>query len=231
MLAPLRTLTLVLTLVLAPACSSTGSAFLVFGGSDSPQADLVARVRASEKELERSRADFGQAFTLYQRLSAPQAVELERLSKEFSGAVKACASRAREQGKRVDAVRESKEELLQGWGEELAGYSSETMRKKSAAMMQDTEARAQKVLASLEGVQQRMQPVLLKLQDYELFFHHNLNARAIATLEDTYKDFDAEFRALEKEFERARGEVAGFLATFTETEGPTEAAPQPAKAK
>ncbi|HEX6883372.1 MAG TPA: DUF2959 family protein [Planctomycetota bacterium] len=227
--SPFRTLALALTLVLVPACSSTGSAFLVFGGSDAPQADLVARVRASEKELERSRTDFGQAFTLYQRLSAPQAVELERLSKEFASAVKACAGRAREHGKRVDAVREAKEELMQGWSEELAGYSSETMRKKSATMMQDTDTRAQKVLASLEGVQQRMQPVLLKLQDYELFFHHNLNARAIATLEDTYRDFDAEFRALEKEFERARGEVTGFLATFAEKEA--EAAPQPAKPK
>ena len=32
------------------------------------------------------------------------------------------------------------------------------------------------ILAALEGVQHRMQPVLLKLQDYDLFFHHNLNA-------------------------------------------------------
>ena len=211
---------------LGPACRSSGGSFLVFGGPEAPQADLVARVRASEKELERARADFGQAFTLYQRLTSPQAVELEDLSADFRDEVKDCAGRTREQGKRIDAVRAEKEALIQGWSGELASFSSETMRKKSAAMMQDTEARSQRVLAALEGVQHRMQPVLLKLQDYELFFHHNLNARAIATLEDTYKDFDAEFRALEREFERARAEVEAFLTTFTEAPAESRAPAQ-----
>lgn len=225
--ASVRATALAVLIALTGACRTAGggTSFLVFGGSNAPQEDLVARVRAAEKELEKSRADFGAAFHLYQRLTAPQAVELEGLSGDFADAVDACASRARDHGKRIDAVRSEKEALIQGWSAELASFSGDTLRKKSAAMMQDTDARAQRVLAALEGVQQRMQPVLLKLQDYDLFFHHNLNARAIATLEDTYKDFDAEFRALEKEFERARGEVAGFLATFTEA----QAAEPPAK--
>jgi hypothetical protein len=228
--SPLARASLFLALAaLAPACRTSGgsTSFLVFGGSTAPQEDLVARVRASEKELERARTDFAAAFTLYQRLTSPQAAELEDLSDDFAEAVEDCAARAKEQAKRSEAVRTEKEALIQGWSSELPSFSSETLRKKSEAMMQDTEARAQKVLAALEGVQQRMQPVLLKLQDYELFFHHNLNARAIATLEDTYKDFDAEFRSLEREFERAKSEVAAFLATFTAQ--PAAASGAPAK--
>jgi hypothetical protein len=61
-----------------------------------------------------------------------------------------------------------------------------------------------------------MLPVLQKLQDYVLFFHHNLNARAIATLEDTYKGFDGEFNALTNELVGAQREIA----TFETFQGP-----------
>jgi hypothetical protein len=68
-----------------------------------------------------------------------------------------------------------------------------------------------------------MKPVLLKLNDYALFFDHNLNARAIATLQDTYKDFDGEFKALESELGKTQAEIAAFLAHFVELAPPKEA--------
>jgi hypothetical protein len=62
-----------------------------------------------------------------------------------------------------------------------------------------------------------------KLEDYALFFHHNLNARAIATLQDTYKDFDAEFKVLSAELGGAQSEVQAFLANFAEPPPPPAA--------
>jgi chromosome segregation ATPase len=199
--------------LLCGACRASG-AFLIFGGPSAPQQDLIARVKSSAKELDGAHADFAEAFRLYQRLTAPQAVELEALSEDYADAIETCAERAKDLAQRIDSVRAEKETLIQGWSAELPGYSSDTMRQKSAAQMQDTEARAQRVLTALEHVRERMQPVLLELQDYGLFFHHNLNARAIATLEDTYKHFDAEFKALEGEFAKAQAECAAFLANF-----------------
>ena len=106
--------------------------------------------------------------------------------------------------------------LYRGWNEDLARFSSDVLRKKSAAMLQDSEGRTRRVLAALERVHGRMQPVLLEFRDYGLFFHHNLNARAIATLQDTYRGFDAEFGALQAELARAQEETTTFLASFEE---------------
>jgi hypothetical protein len=213
-----RTSILVLGLALgAGACRTSGS-FLLFGGSEQPQAALVEGVAAAKEEAEAARADFSTAFQLYQRLTAPQAVELEGLSEDFADAVDDCAGHSEDLAERIETVRGESATLLEGWNEELAHFSSETLRKKSAALLQDTEARSQRVLQALERLQGRMSPVLLKLQDYALFFHHNLNARAIATLEDTYKDFDGEFRSLEGEFGRVTSEVDAFLANFAEPE-------------
>lgn len=217
-----RLTALVLLATVSGACHTGGGAFMLFGGSEAPQDDLVARVHAAGEEARETRADFAAAFQLYQRLTSPQAAELEELSDDFADAIESCSGRAEALGEHIDAVRKEESELLDGWNDELAHFSGDTLRKKSEAMLRDTEARAQRVRSALERAQSSLEPVLLKLQDYALFFHHNLNARAIATLQDTYRDFDAEFRALESEFAKADQEVTAFLANFVE---PTPAEP------
>ncbi|MSR62254.1 MAG: DUF2959 family protein [Planctomycetes bacterium] len=211
------------------ACRSTGASFLLFGGPSAPQQDLLDSVQVAQEECVGAREDFGAAFHLYQRLTAPQAVELEELSGDFEDALDACRERAQDLGLRIDAAQKESAALFQGWNEELAHFSGDTLRKKSAAMLQDTQARAQRVAGALEGVRKRMEPVVLKLSDYALFFHHNLNARAIATLEDTYKDFDAEFRALDRELEQALSESQTFLTAFAEPAPASEARADAAK--
>jgi len=206
----------VLAAALAAACQSSGhhGSFLIFGGAHAPQEDLVERVHGAKAETASAREDYGTAFRLYQRLTAPQAVELEDLSDDFSDSIDDCQERADDLAERIESVRAASEELFKGWNEELTHFSGDVLRKKSEAMLQDTQARTQRVLDALERVRTRTDPVLKKLKDYALFFNHNLNARAIATLQDTYKDFDAEFKALDAELVKAQSEIAAFLANF-----------------
>jgi hypothetical protein len=218
-----RPAALVLVAALASGCRSS-SPFLVFGGTAAPHADMLDCVRHADRRAREAGEDFARAFQLYQRLTSPQAVELEHLSDDFGESVEDCRDRGRKLSERIQAVHSAAQALFRGWKEELALFSGDALRRKSEAMLHETEARAERVLAALERVQARMRPVLAKLQDYALFFHHNLNARAIATLEDTYKEFDAEFRALQGEIGAARREVADFLAAL---EQEPEAAPTP----
>lgn len=209
--------TLVLSLslsLLTASCRTSGGSFLIFGGGGMPHEQLVERVRGAQPETAGAREDFGAAFNLYQRLTSPQAVELDSLSDEFTDSIEDCEDRFEDVSERIEAVREESDRLFKGWNEELTRFSNETLRKKSEAMMLDMQARTQRVIAALERVHARIQPVMQKLQDYALFFHHNLNARAIATLQDTYKEFDAESKALQSELDQAKTEVAAFLANF-----------------
>jgi len=193
--------------------------FLIFGGPEMPQQALVDSVRSAAVETEESQEDYGSALNLFQRLTAPQAVEIETLNEDFDEALEECQQRADDLAERLESVRTEADTLFQSWTQDLEHFSGDALRKKSEAMMVETQARAQRVITSLESVRASMTPVLLKLQDYSLFFRHNLNARAIATLEDTYKGFDSEFTALNQELEQARAEMATFLAGF---EAPVE---------
>jgi chromosome segregation ATPase len=223
-----RSTSLALLALTAGGCSSLGGAFLIFGGSHAPQGDLVARARGAEHETQELHTDFAASFHLYQRLTAPQAVQLQQLSEEFEDSVEACEDRAEDLSERMDSIRRETESVVENWTAELGRFSSEAVRKKSEAQMRDTEAYAQRLQAALERLQGRAQPVLLKLQDYALFFDHNLNARAIATLQDTYRDFDGEFKALESELGKTQAEITAFLAHFAEPEPAEPAAAQPA---
>jgi chromosome segregation ATPase len=209
-------LALVSLVSLTAGCRSSGGSFLVFGGSAAPQEELVARVQGARQEAGEAEEDFAAAFMLYQRLTTPQAVELEDLADDYADALERCQERAEELDERIATVGEEAEELFAGWNEELTRFSSDTLRAKSAAMLADTQARTERVLAALTQVDARMDPLVRKLEDYALFFNHNLNARAIATLEDTYKDFDSEYRALAAELASAQQEMAAFLAAFEE---------------
>ena len=223
-----RALALVLTATLAGGCKAFGGSFLLFGGH-TPQEDLVSKAHAAEREAAESQDDFGAAILAYQRLTAPQALELEKLCDAFEDSVDSCENRSEDLGERIDSIRREKDELDKEWAKDLERFSSDTVRKKSAAQLQETDARTQRLIDELARLQDKMKPVVLKLQDYRLFFDHNLNARAIATLQDTYKDFDAESKALESEIGKAQGEIAAFLAFFVELQPPKPAASQPAK--
>ncbi len=223
-----RATALILFASLTASCLSGGrrSSFLLFGGVHAPQEDLVERVRGAQGEGTKARADYALAFRLYQRLTAPQAVELEDLSDDFADSIEACQERGEDLAERIESIRAEAETLFAGWNAELARFSGDMLRKKSEAMLLDTQARAQRVLDALERVRSRGEPVQKKLADYALFFHHNLNARAIATLQDTYKDFDTEFKALVVELDQAQAEITAFLANFEE---PVPAPEAPAK--
>lgn len=212
----LRATALACVSFVALACQSSGgkTSMLVFGGSDAPQEDLVETVRAADEEALEARADFDAAFTLYQRVTTPQVAELDDLADDFADAIEACRERFEDLTTRRARIDKESQALFQGWNEELGRFSLELLREKSAAMLSDTEKRTERVTKALERLQTRMEPVVKKLEDYALFFHHNLNPRAIATLQDTYEDFDEEYRALTGELEKARVEVAQFLANF-----------------
>jgi len=220
----LRALALALSGFTLLACQASGSktTLIVYGGSDAPQEDLVESVRAADEESVESRADFETALALYRRVTTPQAVELDELAEDFEEAVEDCRERFDELAARRARVDEEQAQLFQDWNEELGRFSLEVLRAKSAAMLQETQRSTHAVSTALERLQSRMEPVVKKLEDYALFFHHNLSPRAIATLQDTYKDFDAEFRALQGEFEQVHAEVATFLSNF---EGPPPAPP------
>jgi cell fate (sporulation/competence/biofilm development) regulator YmcA (YheA/YmcA/DUF963 family) len=60
----------------------------------------------------------------------------------------------------------------------------------------------------------KMEPVLATLQDQVLFLKHNLNARAIASLESEFNGLKRDISVLITDMERSIREANQFIATL-----------------
>src|SRR5215510_13803409 len=104
--------------VLAPSCASSGNSLVLSGGGN-PEEDLVDAVRAARAEIQESKEDYALALNLFQRLTTPQAVELDQLSDDFEDAREACDDRAADLTHRMEKVRKESDQLFQGWSTQL----------------------------------------------------------------------------------------------------------------
>jgi hypothetical protein len=66
-------------------------------------------------------------------------------------------------------------------------------------------------MVSMRQAEARMDPVLNAFRDRVLFLKHNLNAQAIAALDDTAADLQRDIDVLVQEMERAISEANAFI--------------------
>jgi hypothetical protein len=66
----------------------------------------------------------------------------------------------------------------------------------------------------MKRAEAKMPPVLTAFRDQVLFLKHNLNARAIASLEGTFGELEGEVAALIRDIDASIQESGRFLATL-----------------
>ena len=70
------------------------------------------------------------------------------------------------------------------------------------------------LVRKMEKAAGRMDPVLRTMKDHVLFLKHNLNARALGSLEDTADSLQRNVNRLIKDMEAAISEADKFLSTM-----------------
>lgn len=163
-------------------CASTGIAVREALGIPKRE-QLVARVEKARDVQEEAREQFSSALDEFLALTNADTGELEatyeRLKKELSRSESQAAS-VRDRIRDVERVGEA---LFREWKSELDQYHSEEMRRASQSQLDRTRRRYDELIAAMKSAESRMQPVLDAFNDQVLFLKHNLNARAIASLD------------------------------------------------
>ena len=208
---------LVLGTMLVFACQSapTNRPVLVADTVDEPPPSLIERVEEIREGQEQALADFQRAHEVFLQLTRPQATDLSRTARELKRQAKTCEKHADQLARDITRLKAQSEELTAAWEAQLEQVTDDSTRKKGEKSLQETRKGTEKVIATLRVVQKNTAPVLVSLQDYLLFFDHNLNARAIATLDDTYTAFGEDVESLTKEIERTSDEIGEFLANMS----------------
>ncbi|MEN8127727.1 MAG: DUF2959 domain-containing protein [Planctomycetota bacterium] len=119
---------------------------------------------------------------------------------------------------RIKDVKRVAEALFDEWENELDDYASDSLRKASEDKLKQTQKRYVKLISAMERAESKIAPVLSAFHDQVLFLKHNLNAQAIASLQDELTTVENEIGILIQEMERSIDEADAFIQEMTQQE-------------
>ena len=206
----LKSISMVLTILILASCSSTYYGTLEKFGIEKRDI-LVDRVDEARDAQEDAKEQFASALEQYRSVIDVDAGDLEetydRLKSEYERSVK----RAADVKQRVKAVESVSEDLFDEWDKEIDSYSDANLARKSRSMMNDTRAEYKKMIRAMQRAEQSMGPVLTLFNDQVLFLRHNLNARAIGSLQNELTNIELATSVLIREMEQSIDEANRFI--------------------
>ena len=196
--------------LLAAGCSSTYYNTLEKFGYAKREL-LVDRVEKAQDAQTEAKEQFASALEHFLAVTKANGGDLQRKYEEMSADFKRSEARAQEVGKRIDAVEDVAEALFDEWKRELGQYSNPALRAESERQLEATRRSYDKVLHLMRTAARRMEPVLNTFRDQVLFLKHNLNARALASLDSTNRELEADISRLIADMEASIREAESFV--------------------
>lgn len=157
---------------------------------------LVDRVEdANEAQIE-AQEEFQDALTHLTSLINFDGGELAAQYEVSKDHFEASQSAAEDVSGRISAIEDVADALFEEWQEEIELYSNASLKSQSQKQLRDTKRQYNSVVRAMRKAEDRMYPVLEKLQDNVLFLKHNLNAKAIGALQGEYKSIQRDVQVL-----------------------------------
>lgn len=210
--------TTLMTVILAAACLGTfaGCASTAIAVREqlgyAKREQLVNRVEDARDEQEDAKEQFATTLDQFKALTGYEGGNLESVYRKLDSAYKKSKASAADVSKRIDDVRAVGDAMFSEWEKELTQYSNPTFRTASEQQLRDTRTRYTDLVAAMEKAESRMDPVLTLFADQVLFLKHNLNARAIASLDTTVLELQGEIDRLIAEMNTSIDEADAFIA-------------------
>ncbi len=207
----------VVPLVALPACSTaTIAAKEALGYAKREQlVDRVGDARDAQGQAKQQFADALEQFLSVTGVGgSPSTKDLESRYAKLKDALAASEKRASAVRGRITDTKNVAEALFKEWNKELAQYSSPAMKQASQRQLEDTKRQYERLIGAMDDAAAKMDPVLAAFRDQVLFLKHNLNARAIASLQGVSETLGADVAALIKEMETSIAEADTFIAAM-----------------
>lgn len=172
---------------------------------------LVDRVEKAQESQTEAKEQFSSALDHFLAVTKTDGGDLQRKYEAMNSEFKRSETRAKEVHERIDAVEDVAEALFREWKQELGQYSSASLRGESQRQLDATRRSYDNVLRLMRRAAERMDPVLATFRDQVLFLKHNLNARAIASLDSTNRELEADISRLISDMEASIRESETFI--------------------
>lgn len=112
---------------------------------------------------------------------------------------------------RIEKIEDVSEALFEEWQEEIEEISSSNLKRQSASKLKETERRYRSLIKSMRKAESKMAPVLSALKDNSLFLKHNLNAKAVGSLQGEMVSIKKDVAVLIKDMNAAIEQSQKFI--------------------
>lgn len=173
---------------------------------------MVDRVKEARDSQDEAKKQFQTAMEQFKSVVAFKGGNLEREYDRLNATLKESESRAAAVRDRIEAVEDVSEALFREWRGEIKQYASDALRRSSQRKYDATRQRYQLLIGAMKKAEARLEPVLVPLRDQVLFLKHNLNAQAIAGLQDELGGVQTNVDSLIRDMNAAIAEADRFIA-------------------
>jgi Skp family chaperone for outer membrane proteins len=203
-------LLILIVLTLSSACTSTYYKALETVGIEKRDV-LVDRIDDARDAQDDAKEEFTSALDRYRELVTVDGGDLEKTYDRLNAAYERSAREAEEVSDRIDAVEVVADDLFEEWEMEIREYSDPDLRRQSEQLLRETRNDYGGVIAAMRRAEASMEPVLTLFNDQVLFLRHNLNARAIASLDSELASIEQATDSLIRDMEMAIAEANRFI--------------------
>lgn len=175
---------------------------------------MVNRVESARDAQQDAKDQFESALEKFTSVLQFDGGMLEEKYDQLKAAYDKSNARAETVRDRIDAVEDVAEALFKEWETELNEYTSANLRRSSARKLKQTRRQYAQLIGAMKRAEKKMDPVLSAFHDQVLFLKHNLNAKAIASLQTELVSVEAEVNSLIKDMEASIKEADMFISTM-----------------
>ena len=175
---------------------------------------LVDRVEDARNAQEEAKEQFKSALEEFNTVLGFHGGELQDKYEKLNDAFEDSEKKAKDVSERIDAVESVAEALFDEWESELSEYSNKNLRQTSQRNLIKTRKQYTRLINAMKRAEKRIDPVLKVFRDNVLFLKHNLNAKAIASLQSELVSVESNVGRLIREMERSINEADRFIKTM-----------------
>jgi len=172
---------------------------------------LVERVEDAKDSQEEAKEQFASALEEFLAVTEYEGGNLQSQYEKLADELDRSEEKAREVRSRIDSIETVADSLFREWESELGQYTDQTLRESSEQQLDATRRSYDHLMVVMKRAEEKMDPVLAAFRDQVLYLKHNLNARALASLEATSVGLQQDINELIAQMEGSIEEATSFI--------------------
>jgi hypothetical protein len=176
---------------------------------------LVERVEQSRDAQEQAKKQFKTALEKFSEVVGFEGGDLQEKYDQLKSELDKSEAKAAKVTDRIASVQDVADALFKEWDSELNQYTNEQYRQRDEQLLIRTKQSYAKLMAAMKRAEAKMEPVLNALRDQVLYLKHNLNARAVASLQGELATVETDVDSLIAEMDASIAEADAFISKMS----------------